>query len=60
MSGRELARENLADLEHLSERQVRRGHQAPVDRLDVRQLGQPRYGGQQVVRAERRHVPGAG
>ena len=38
---RQLAREDLADLEHLGERQVRGGHQPPVDRLDIRQLGQP-------------------
>ena len=57
---RQLAREDLADLEHLGERQVRRGHEAPVDRLDVRELGQPRHGGQQIVPAKGGHVPGAG
>ena len=38
---RQLARKDLADLEHLRERQVRRGHEAPVDRLDVCQLASP-------------------
>ena len=57
---RQLARKDPADLEHLRERQVRRGHEAPVDRLDVGQLCQPRHGGEQIVPAKRRHVPAAG
>ena len=57
---RQLARQDLADLEHLRERQVRRGHEPPVDRLDVRQVRQPGDGGEQLVSAKGGHVPGAG
>ena len=48
--------DEAADLEHVLERQVRGGHQAPVDRLDLGDLGQARDGGEQLIAAHCRQV----
>ena len=54
----ELIAEDAADLEHLVEREVGCGHEAPVDRLDLSDLGQAGNGGEELVATHGRDVAG--